>query len=361
MIFRLNFCPRGGTMATIHDVAKAAGVSAKTVSRVLNGDGPVGRVTREAVEAAIAQMSYVPSSAARMMRSNKSGLIGLITGAISRAPALDELTGLPDLFIVQGIQQVMAENGRTLMIADTAGSFDKVAPLIRTFQEYRVEGLIYVADHHQEISLPDTPSGAPLVLVNCFDWNGTPSVVPDDEQGQFAIVSRIIAEGHRRIGYLTLPTSSVATQLRSNGYRSALRAAGIPFDPALVCAAYGCGQNTDVTMLSDAIDQMLLNQDPPSVLCFGNDEMALRGYGILRTRGITVPDQISVAGFDDYRAISTMLVPPLSTVDLPYRRMGHAAANRLISMIEDPGSQFDSKTIVDAPVVWRGSVTTRRT
>jgi LacI family transcriptional regulator len=112
-------------------------------------------------------------------------------------------------------------------------------------------------------------------------------------------------------------------------------------------------------MLSTAIQKLLRNHDPPTVLCFGNDEMALRGYGILRTHGITVPDQISVAGFDDYRAISTMLVPPLSTVDLPYRQMGQAAANRLISMIENPHSQPDSQTIVDAPVVWRGSVVTR--
>lgn len=347
-------------MATIYDVAKAAGVSAKTVSRVMNGDGPVGRATRDSVEAAMTDLGFVPSNAARMMRSHKSGLIGLITGAISRAPGLDEPTGLPDLFIVQGIQQVMAEKGLTLMIADTGGSFEKVAVLIRTFQEHRVEGLIYVADHHQEVSLPDAPRSAPMVLVNCFDRVGTPSVVPDDQDGQFALVSRIVANGHRRIGYLTLPNSQVATQLRTDGYKAALTAAGIPFDPALVFAAYGPGQNTDVILLSNAIDQLLQNPDPPTVLCFGNDEMALRGYGILRTRGIAVPDQISVAGFDDYRAISTMLVPPLSTVDLPYRRMGQAAANQLISMIENPGNQSNSKTIVDAPAIWRGSITTRK-
>jgi LacI family transcriptional regulator len=346
-------------LATIYDVAKAANVSAKTVSRVLNSDAPVGRDTREAVERAMASLGYVPSNAARMMRSNKSGLIGLITGAISRTPALDELTGLPDLFIVQGIQQVMAEKGLTLMIADTAGSFDRVAPLIRTFLEHRVEGLIYVADHHQEVFLPDTPPGPPVVLVNCFDRHNTPSVVPNDEDGQFALVSKIIAQGHKRIAYLTLPASHIATQLRSNGYRSALKAAGIAYDPALVCAAYGPGQNTDVALLSRAIDQLLLNPDPPTVLCFGNDEMALRGYGILRTRGVAVPDQISVAGFDDYRAISTMLVPPLSTVDLPYRQMGQEAARRLIGMIEKPETRSNGQTIVDAPLVWRGSVVTQ--
>ena len=95
-------------MATIYDVAKAANVSPKTVSRVLNGDAPVGKDTRDAVTAAMAALGYVPSSAARMMRSNRSGLIGLITGAISTSPEPIQPAGLPELLLVQGIQQAIA-------------------------------------------------------------------------------------------------------------------------------------------------------------------------------------------------------------------------------------------------------------
>ena len=108
-------------MATIYDVANSAGVSPKTVSRVLNGDGPVGAKTREAVEKAMAELGYVPSNAARMMRSNRSGLIGLITGAISSSSMHTEVSGLPDTLILQGIQQVLGDSGMTLMIADTGG------------------------------------------------------------------------------------------------------------------------------------------------------------------------------------------------------------------------------------------------
>jgi LacI family transcriptional regulator len=343
-------------MATIYDVARLAGVSSKTVSRVMNGDGPVRAPTREAVEAAMRELAFVPSSAARMMRSAKSGLVGLITGAISRTTALAEPTGLPDLFIVQGIQKCMAENGMTLMIADTGGSQDNVAPLIRTFQEHRVEGMIYVADHHQQIILPDIPVETPFVLANCFDAQGTPHVVPDDEGGKFALVSKIILAGHTRIAYLTLPELSVATRLRSNGYRRALESAGIAFDPDLVLAAYGPGYSTDVGLLTKVIDRLLLNPDPPTVLCLGNDEMALRAYGILRTRGISVPNDMSVAGFDDYRAISTMLVPPLSTVDLPYHQMGQEAAKKLIGLITNDGPKTDDRATVASAVVWRESV-----
>ena len=93
-------------MATIYDVAEKAGVSPKTVSRVLNGDAPVGKATREAVEAAMDQLGYVRNNAARMMRATRSGLIGLVTGAITKD--MTQPAGLPDLFIVQGVQARLA-------------------------------------------------------------------------------------------------------------------------------------------------------------------------------------------------------------------------------------------------------------
>ena len=109
-------------MATIYDVARAAGVSPKTVSRVLNGDAPVKQRPKEAVQRAITELGYILSTAARAMRSNRSGLVGLITGAISLSPTRSAEGGLPDLFIVQGIQKAMETSGKTLLIADTGGA-----------------------------------------------------------------------------------------------------------------------------------------------------------------------------------------------------------------------------------------------
>ena len=211
-------------MATIYDVARIAGVSPKTVSRVLNGDAPVGQATREAVQAAIAQLDYVPSNAARMMRSQRSGLIGLITGAISMSPEPTQPAGLPELFIVQGIQKSLANSGMTLMIADTGGVVEKAAPLIDTFLRHRVEGLIYVAEYHQKVALPLISDGTPMILANCFDDRGTPAILPDDWRGQHDLVARLITAGHRRIGYLSLRPEIAAGRLRLEGYRAALRA-----------------------------------------------------------------------------------------------------------------------------------------
>ncbi len=349
-------------MATIYDVAKHAGVSPKTVSRVMNGDGPVGDKTRTAVEEAMRALGFVRSNAARMMRAQKSGIIGLITGAISTKNSNHQLQGLPDLFIVQGIQRALETSGMTVMIADTAGRQDRVAPLIDTFLSHRVEGLIYVAEYHQEVALPQVPEDTPLVLVNCFDSKGTPAILPDDRRGQYDLVRRLIAAGHRRIGYLALRADMVAGQLRPQGYREALAQAGIPYDPALFTHANFDLPEAGPQLLWDSIDQMLRLANPPTVICCGNDQMALMVYGILRTMGRRVPDEIGVAGFDNYRVIAETLYPPLTTVDLPYNAMGVRAGERLLSLIAggDPLEAgllpTQSPVCVAGPVLWRASV-----
>lgn len=358
-------------MATIYDVAELAGVSPKTVSRVLNGDAPVGKKTRAAVEAAMLRLGYVPSNAAQMMRGQKSGLIGLITGAISLSPEPTQPAGLPDLFIVQGIQSALADSGKTLMIADTGNRSDRVPPLIQTFLRHRVEGLIYVAEYHQRVTLPRLPRDVQLVLANCYDDAGTPAILPDDIGGQRTLVARVIASGHRRIAYLSLRPEIDAGRLRTIGYRQALDAAGITFDPALVAPCDLSGREGESQLLYDTIDRLLRLPDPPTVLCCGNDKMALRVYGILRSRGVKVPDEMSVAGYDNYRVIAETLYPPLTTVELPYAAMGVRAAHLLLSLIRgnspgdaphDPlsGANGPAATLVAGPVCWRNSVTERR-
>ena len=110
-------------MPTIYDVAKTAGVSPKTVSRVMNRDAPVAQSTRHAVEMAMDELGYVPSYAARAMRLHKSGLIGLVSGAITEVATSPELSGLPDIYICQGAQKVLREAGMTSLIADTGERF----------------------------------------------------------------------------------------------------------------------------------------------------------------------------------------------------------------------------------------------
>ncbi len=345
-------------MATIYDVAKAAGVSPKTVSRVLNRDAPVGADTRAKVKRAISKLGYVPSNAARMMRSNRSDLIGLVTGAISASASKAEVAGLPDTLILQGVQEVLGEAGKTLMIADTGGDREKVAPLVQTFLQHRVEGLIFVADHHREVQPRMAGAGVPVVLANCFDAAGTPAVVPDDRVGQSQLVSRLIEAGHRRIGFLTLDPEMLAGTLRAQGYRDALKVAGIEFDQALVEPGYEFGAESSAA-LAEPLSRLLALAAPPSVICCGNDAMAMQLYGHLRSRGVRVPEDVSVAGFDDHRVIAETLYPPLTTAVLPYHDIGRRAARRLLGLVAGADPETDNPVKVPGPVAWRSSVTAR--
>lgn len=346
-------------MSTIYDVAREAGVSPKTVSRVLNGDAPVNVKTRAKVEAAIAELDFVPSHAARTMRSQRSGLIGIITGAISGSPGSGEPAGLPDIHIVQGAQRVFAEQGLTTLIADTGGSQARVPELLQTLSEHRVEGLLYVASYHQRVSFPDVETSK-IVLVNCFDELGTPAVVPDDEGGEYGLVKGLIERGHSRIGYLTLPDVLIARDLRAAGYRRALKEAGIAYDHNLVITAALQDERHELDLLWDALDRLLSLKEPPTVICCANDKMAMRVYGLLRDRGVRIPDQMSVAGYDDYKTISDHLHPGLSTVVLPYETMGTRAAQRLLRIIKGQTAPDEPVIeLVSSPPVWRGSVLSR--
>lgn len=350
-------------MATIYDVAKAAGVSPKTVSRVLNGDAPVRKGTVQAVRKAIGELGYVPSSAARAMRSHKSGLIGLITGAISWNVQEQFISGLPELFIVQGIQRAIESSDKTLLIADTGGRSDRIPELMRTFEEHRVEGLIRVAGHHSKVTMPKLAPHTKLVLANCFDDIGTPSVLPDDKLGQKRLVADLIAKGHRRIAYLTLGQSLVATGLRSEGYREALSEANIAFDPALVLtaevAAPVVDRNAETQLLWDALDRVLGLEQPPTVICFGNDQMAMQAYGILRSRGLSLPEDISLAGYDNYQMITESLYPTLTSVELPYVAMGIRATQHLLGLIDGSAGKLTAPILVNGPVKHRDSVLRR--
>jgi LacI family transcriptional regulator len=346
-------------VATIYDVARAAGVSPKTVSRVLNGDAPVNEKTRDAVHSAMAELNYVPSSAARSMRSQKSGLVGMITGAISMSPGADDPVGLPDIFIVQGVQRILAENDMTLLISDTGGNAARVPALVNTFLQHRVEGLVYVADYHREVHLPSRLGEAKVVLVNCFDDLGSPAVVPDDAAGQHELVEMLISRGHRRIGFLTLPEHHAARRLRLDGYRAALAAAGIAYDADLVVTGAVNDPIHEFDFLWDALDRLLALEPRPSVICCGNDKMAMRIYALLRERGLRVPDDISVTGYDNYRTICEHVHPALTSVELPYGAMGARAAEKLLRLIRGtPKPNETDRELVSGPVVWRNSVTT---
>jgi LacI family transcriptional regulator len=165
-------------------------------------------------------------------------------------------------------------------------------------------------------------------------------------------VNSLIAKGHRRIAYNSLSTQVVATGLRIQGYKDALSAANIEFNPfLLVPAEVGIADDdAGVQLLWDAIDRVLSLPEPPTVICFGNDRMAMRAYGILRSRGVSLPADLSVAGYDGHRLITDTLYPTLTSAELPYAAIGIRATELLLGIINGTADVPTRPILVGGPV-----------
>ena len=320
-------------MASIFDVARLAGVSIKTVSRVMNDEPGVRDTTRQSVIAAAEKLSYRPHRGARMMRSQRSGIVGLVTGALSFHAVAPTESGLSSLHIARGVQQVCRRHGRTLMISDPGDSTEDLLSLLDTFRSYKVDGVIFAANYMQQISVPWRPD-LPMVLANCCDGSGTQAFVPDDYAGQRGAVEHLIAKGHRRIGYIGLETEILAGQRRRDGFVDAMTEAGLLLEPGWVwIGSRPRREGAIFSPLEDAIAGALAAKSRPTAICFGNDVMALRAMPILEKAGIAVPDEISIIGFDNDATIAEALRPRLTTVELPYFEIGNAAAEALLARI----------------------------
>ena len=270
------------------------------------------------------ELGYVPSSAARTMRSHRTGLVGLVTGAISGPQAAGGASGLPDLQIVQGIQRVLAEQGMTLLISDTGGDAERIPP--SGAHAARASGRGPVLRRRPPPARRAAAGGAASGW--CWSTPSTtparPCVLPDDQHGQRQLTTALIDAGHRRIGFLTLPDHArrlpaAARRLPAGARRGRHRASTRRSSSTRIATGRPQERGGAVRRRST---RCWRSTAPPTVLCCGNDRLAVTVYGILRARGIAVPEEMSVAGYDDYRVISETLYPQLTTMELPYRPHG---------------------------------------
>ena len=326
-------------MATIFDVAQLAGVSIKTVSRVVNREANIRPETLEQVNKAIEMLGYEPHHGARLMRSGKSGQIGFITGLFSDAEVGSTRAGLSDLHILRGAQQASRAARKTLLVADMGGDQQTVESLLKTFAAYRVEGVIYAAPYHQQVVLPK-PKDTPLVLVNCFDLLGTPAVLPDDALGQTRVVDHLVRRGHHRIGYVGIDEDMVAGRLRKAAFTAACARHGLSLADCPVRIGSKLQPGEPFQPLLAALRELVALTPRVTALCFGNDVMALHGARMLEELGVRVPQDMALMGFDDDQTICEAMRPQLSTVALPYFEMGVAAVERLLAGDAAPGEPW---------------------
>jgi DNA-binding LacI/PurR family transcriptional regulator len=308
--------------ATIKDVAKKAGVAHTTVSRALRGSPLISPATTDRIKQIASEMGYHPSAAARSLKTNRSQTLGVIVSAIDD-PFFSE--------ILQGIDDVAQECGYSLFIAASQRSQLREQHIVCTMREQRVDGVILCSTpFSSEQSKQLRADEIPLVVINnqsAEDYRY--SIYHDDLDGSRQVMRHLIELGHERIAYLGYPHSGRTNAQRLQGYRGEMAAAGLTALESYEVDA----QTSDPSGGEVATNQILtLFPGPTAIFCY-NDMLAIGLLRGLQDAGLRIPEDISVAGFDNI-TISAFTTPPLTTLDQPKRTIGAQAARLVLGLLE---------------------------
>jgi LacI family transcriptional regulator len=333
-------------MATIKQVADAAGVSFKTVSRVINNDPAVSAATRSRVQDAIQRLGYRPNIMARHMRTQRSHVIGFITDEIATTPFA--------VNIIRGAENEAWNNGFLLMVVNTDCDDARAERAIEMLLERKVEGIVYATMRHKVIMPPRNLHDALAVLVNCRDEVGVlPSCVPDEIDAGDTATSALIGAGKRRIAFINLEPSAEAAVGRLEGYQRALARHNIPYDPALVRYTHLDNDKRDSAYMQ--MRDLLANVKPFDGVFCGNDQIAIGVYEALKEVQLRIPQDVGVVGFDNIELIAPYLRPALSTMALPHEALGRWAVRALIDGAQ-AGRIAPQQVKLACPLVARESV-----
>jgi LacI family transcriptional regulator len=307
-------------MITIKDVAQHAKVSITTVSHVINSTRFVGEETRKRVHAAIEHLRYVPSAAARSLKTNRTHTIGMIIPNNSN-PFFAE--------VIRGIESECYEAGYNVILCNSDDSPVKQSQYIRVLHEKQVDGLI-VLSSGEDAGLFDllSATGLPQVVVDRETGDRNADLVGvDHELGGYLATSHLLSLGHRRIACITGPLSLAPARQRVAGYERALREAGLVPSQSLLHEA-------DFTSASghSAMSALLTRPQRPTGVFACNDLMALGAICAAASAGLRIPQDLSIVGFDDV-ALAAFTNPPLTTVAQPMHATGALAAKVLIERI----------------------------
>lgn len=306
---------------TIEDVAKEAGVSVSTVSRVLNNKEDVSSETSVRVQQVIEGMGYTSSLAARGMRSHRTNVIGLIIPDIATPYCQETMVG---------VNRVIAQIDKDLLIY-TSGSGQKgnVAQHERSYVALlnggTADGVIVVTPTASNFS-----SQAPVVLLDPNNENPDfPAVISTNREGALSVIKYLTGLGHRRIGHISGRMELVSSNQRLQGYKDGLDTAGIPIDDELIIT--GDYQRNSGYY---ATQKLLSLPDRPTAIFAANDDSAFGVYQAAEEAGLKIPEDLSVVGFDNIRE-SAFTDPALTTVDQFLEEMGAAATEMIIRLVND--------------------------
>jgi LacI family transcriptional regulator len=333
-------------LATIRDVARASGVSIATVSRVFNDSARVTEATRRRVIEAAERVAYWPNATARSLITSRTHTIGLL---------LPDLHGEFFSEVIRGIDVAARGQGFSILVSRSSSRADELKLAVRSMRG-RVEGLIVMAPDLDDSSVLAHCAGhAPCVLINPeMDVPGCDTLVFDNFGGALSVTQHLIALGHRRIATIYGPQHNTDGRTRLDGYRAALRAAGIEPSPELEIP----GLFTERSGY-DAAEVLVTMKSRPSAVFVANDHMAVGLMGALHDYGLQIPADIALAGFDDI-PMARYLTPPLTTVHLDVETLGRRAVGLLLDPAHMSGAP-GRREVVPVSLVVRGSCGARST
>ncbi len=297
---------------TIKDIARAAGVSHTTVSRALNDHPAISPKTTARIQELAEQMGYTPSAVAQSLLSQRTYTIGVV------------VTSIADPFVtrvVEGIEKVARQAGYSVFLATSHNDPEQELEIVRTLHRRRVDAIIVAASRVGNLYSAELDQiRVPIVLVNNQeDGEYLHSVATDDTQGAWLAVEHLLALGHRRIGYVSAPNRPKSNRRRLDGYEMALDQAGITYDPSWVVDS---SIDDDVARGRASLDSLLAT-DVTAVFCY-NDLTAIGLLIACREQGISIPQQLSVIGFDNIEP-GFYVSPPLTTIRQTRLNMGQLA------------------------------------
>lgn len=306
---------------TIKDIAKAAGVSHTTVSRALKGNPAISTETAARIQDLARQMGYVPSAVAQSLLSQRTLTVGMVVTTIA-----DPFT----VRVVEGVERIAQEAGYSVFLSSSHNNPDQEMAVVETFQRRRVDAVIVTSSRVGSVYSSQLDQiKVPIVLINNQEEGEfLHSVAVDDEQGAKLAVTYLITLGHRRISYMGVPDRPKSDRRRLAGYRAALKQAGLPRDPKLVFSPEG---RDDFERGQAALKSLLASQ-ATAVFCY-NDLIAIGLLVACHQRGISVPGQLSVAGFDDIEP-ALYVTPPLTTIHQPRLKLGRLAMTMVLGLLK---------------------------
>ncbi|SDI00959.1 LacI family DNA-binding transcriptional regulator [Alteribacillus bidgolensis] len=333
---------------TSKDVAKKAGVSQATVSRVINKYPYIRQSTREKVLSAIAEMGFTPDQVARSLNIRKTTTIGLIVGDISNS------------FFAETAKVIISEArelGYDVILSNTNHESGNLKKSIDTFIGKRVDGMIIgsVERFDEEIQYL-YESNFPVILYNTkVDTEHCHSVVLNNTKGAVLATEHLLGLEHEKIAYITLPLKYSTLFERMEGYKQALSDNGLKYDPELVYTG-----NISHQSISKFLDKLWAMKDRPTAIFAASDQIAVTVMEICKNKNIKIPEDISIIGFDDITLSSSPFIH-LTTISQQHKRMSSMVVEKLTRFIEDDHSKNKGpeQTVLEPELIVR-STTKRR-